>query len=376
MIGKTYAGVDASLDLTINGVAVNYDSIVNLTFEVTESLHDYACVEMSGIPTRAITDYQGAVVKFVANTGPKFRHEFYGSIEVVEPVAVSRDGFVNGFPFQGAKLHCYGNSYRMRGKKSRVWESITVQDMAEEMADTYGFSLDVPKVLLSSTRHVQQAESDWATLVRYCGIHGLRVNVHGTHMHIYDPMKALSRNRSLHRLAYKGINAHPGKIVEFKGHFGRDASDGTYYDVVVPVMGPVEYEVRSSEVLGTSGSQFDKRVVDAVDSYAEAKRIIHAEARDSYDWHADVEVDGLAGCYPGGIVDVADYRGEFDGFWYVKSVKHTINTNAFFSNLKLSRNVSEPLRSTATSAYRTPPVAVLRNGVWKSSKKKVTIYNA
>ena len=376
MIGKTYAGVDASLDLTINGVAVNYDSIVNLNFEVTESLHDYACVEIAGIPTRAITDYQGASVRFVAQTGPKFKHEFYGVIHVVEPVAVARHGLVNGFPFQGAKLHCFGTSHRMRGKKSKVWEKATVMDMAESLADTYGFSLAVPNVKLAATRYVQTAESDWSAIVNYSAMHGLRVNVHGTHMHIYDPMKALSRNRSLHKLAHRGIKAHPGKIVEFKGRFGREAADGTYYDVVVPVMGQAEFAARSSDVLGTSGAQFDTQVLDAVDSYAEARRIIQAEARDHYDWHADVEVDGLAGCYPGGIVDVSDYGGEFDGFWYVKSVKHNINTNVFATHLSLSRNVSEPLRSSTTAAYQPPPPVEMKNGVWKASKKKVTVYNA
>lgn len=377
MIAKQFTGVSASIDVTISDRAVKYDSIVNIEIDLAENLHDYMCLSIAGIPPRAITDYYGAPVYMKVSYGAKYKHEFYGTIEEVEPISKTRDGYLNGSAFQQAKLHCYGPSYRMRSHNTKVWDQVSLPDMAERMADDYGFSLDVPNKRTIYKRFAQTGESDWQALVRFCKDHGYRVNVHGTHMHIYDPANALGRVNSFHKVRTVGESGPrnaPGKLMEMHGHFGRDARDGSVYDTVVPVLADNgdSFTVRAGELTGETAASYDAYQLDAVDTYAEAENIVRATTNDYYDYTATMTCLGLAGAVPGGIIELDKMRGNFDGNWYIKSVKHTVNTSAFITELEVSRNVKD-FSVTNTTPFTTPPRAVLR-GDWTARKQTVREY--
>jgi hypothetical protein len=379
MIAQQFHGVSAEIDLTISDRAVNYKSVVNMTMELTESLHDYLCIEIAGIPPRAIKDYYDGPVHLKVSYGARYVQHFHGKIETVEPVSKAADGYTNASPFQSAKLHCYGTSYKMRTEKNRIWERTSLTDMARELADTYGFSLDVPKLPIVYKRVVQQGESDWQVLVRIVTDHGLRVNVHGTHMHIYDPQNAYSRNTSFHRIrsiSEYGPRQAPGKLIEMKGAFGRSVKDGSFYDLVVPVMedNGTYYDIRSSEVTGKSGAVLEKRLLDTVDTYGEAKNLIRAAVNKDYDFNAEIMCQGLAGCVPGGVVELDKMHGGFDGNWYVKSVKHTVNTSAFLTTVEVARDSESDLPLTSTTTFTRPPVAVLNTDDWQAKRKTVREY--
>jgi phage protein D len=372
------AGVSAQLDLTFDNVAVDYDSIVDITFEVDENMHDYACVVIRGIPVRAVNDYIGTNVLLIVSSGAQFRHDFEGTVESVEPVSRAREGVVNGSPFQTAKIHCYGNSYRMRGKRSRVWENVSLQGMASTLAGNYGFSSCSIAPKRSIPRFVQENESDWEAIVRYASLYGFKVNLHGTHLHVYDPMAALSRSRSLHKLTTteRGKANVPGKVTSFQADVGRHAVDGIHKDATVHVMTDSgrRFTVSSSGVQGLPPGEFPHHMNHTVDTYAEAKAIIDSEARREYDYVGSVSCIGVAGAFPGGVVDLDRYRSGLDGFWYVSSVKHSIHSGSFSSALTIKRFAEKPLSLTSTQAYVKPPVSIIKNGRWEASKYLRTHY--
>jgi len=378
MIVPGTTGVSAKLDLTFDQVAVDYDSIVDIQLQADENLHDYACVTINGIPTRAVNDYVGVNVRFIVSTGANYVHEFFGTVDFVEPVSSASGGLVNGSPFQTAKVHCYGNSYRMRGKTSKVWEHTTLDQMANKLAHRYGFSSSVIKPKRSIPRFVQESESDWEALVRYASVYGYKVTLNGTHLHIYDPLAAMARFRSFHRLSTADVDKvdSPGKVYKFEAMVGRAAVDGIHKDACVTVMDPSgrQYDLTTSKVRGTSGGKFTVRENHVVDSYAEGRAIIDAATRSAYDFQATVECLGVAGAYPGGVVDLTGYRSDLDGLWYVSSVKHSVHSGSFTSILEIKKFAEMPLSFTATQPYSKPPSSVISKGEWVSSRDSVACY--
>lgn len=381
MIIPGFAGVSATLDITIDNRSVNYSSITQIDFEVDEDMHDMCTIEIKGIPARAVSEYHQAPTRVTMSNGAKYVHDFTGTIEKILPVSNTIEGTVNGSPFQSAKLVCFGASYAMRAKKSRLWEGYSVHEMATEMAKEYGFSVSAIQVRPSYPRYLQTAESDWAALVNFCHMHGLRVNLHGTHLHVYDPQLAAVRARSYHvltTLSTSSFKVIPGKITNFKGSLGRSASDGVYENTVVSVFEDhdVQYDVSTAEIRGTTESpRFEERLGHIVDSYAEAKAIINSRLTESYDYHATVDCLGLPGCYPGGVVTVDEYRSDVDGEWYVKGVSHSIHSSAFTTTLKLAKNVEVPLSDRPVAPYRTPPPSILYKGEWAAAKEAIDVYS-
>jgi len=381
MIIPTFSGVRAELDITFDNVPVNYRNIVSIEFEVDENMHDYACVTLKGIPTRALDDYQGVNTYFKLSSGAKYVHEFVGTVEFIVPTSLAREGLMNGSPFQSAELRCYGASYRMRGAVSKVWNLTSLDEMAISMGRKYGFSVDAPRMPLVYDKYLQSAESDWDALVKYSSMHGMRVNLHGTHLHVYDPVMALGRQRSLHKLntsGRTGLSNTPGKIVEFHPVVGSGASDGVYENTIVTVLNDAgeEYDVSSQDVLGTSGQpRFTRREPHLAHSLREAKASVYSSAANRYDFSASVKCLGLAGAYPGGVVDVDRYNAVVDGYWYVKGVRHLINSSIFSSSLTLMKNRNRGLsEGDSVTPYVDPPLPDLVDNTWVASIRRFNRY--
>ena len=126
--------------------------------------------------------------------------------------------------------------------------------------------------------------------------------------------------------------------------------------------------------IGNSGAVLDKRLLETVDTYGEAKNLIRAAVNEDYDFNAEIVCQGLAGCVPGGVVELDRMRGGFDGNWYVKSVKHTVNTSAFMTELEVARDSEAELPVTGTTTFTAPPVTVLDGTDWKAKRKTVREY--
>lgn len=383
MIYKHPYGVSPTLSVTIDGASVAYDTIKEVEVFLEENLHDMAILSMVSLPPRATAAYRGRPVQVTLSTGGTYFHEFVGYVVDVVPQAVTHAGTSNGSPFQDAKLVCLGSSYMMRGATSKVWGNMRLDEVAIDLSSKYGFSVDVPADPLVFAPMVQSNESDWQFIVRYSKMMGYAVTLHGSHLHVFDPYKAAARSISFNKLiSPKDVSAtiapHPGNIATLSANLTNSHPDGVYKDTVVTVHtdGLDVFDVSLRELRGiTKPALFRDRVSDAVDSYEQAVRAIQEQSKEHYDFTAEVECLGIAGCVPGGVVKVDEYGGEVDGLWYVKSVTHKLNSGVFVSRLGLGKNISsELLIDTPVSAYTPPPAPALIKDSWVASRRIQRVY--
>lgn len=382
MIIKTPYGVSPTIDIAIGGASVDYSALNTLAIFLEENKHDMLLIGMAGLPARAVTEYRNKPVQLKYDTGAGYTDHFIGYVTEVRPVDMTVAGFINGSPFNDVTIVCLGVSYDMRGKKSRSWIGTKLSDVAEEFSRTYGFSMDCPSVPLLFDTMIQSDESDWQFLVRYSNIHGLSVSVHGTHLHIYDPYKAAGRQISYNKLftatgSRGDTSPSPGKVTNFRGSFMDNHADGVYRDTIVAVQQPngVSFDVTSREVFGvTSSPRFTDRVSTSAENYAEAERMIRAQSRTSYDYTANVECLGIAGCQPGGIVYLDNYTTDWDGLWYVNGVEHNIASGAFITKLCVSRNGVSELETPVQVARFVPAPESVFDTTWRTSRRLFNVY--
>lgn len=384
MIHKNPYGVSPTLEITVANTPFDYTSVNLVELLLEENKHDTLILHVSGVPPRAITEYYGRPVLVKFSTGGNFSEEFYGYVEDVRPESFTGFGLMNKSPFQSAKIVCMGTSYVMRGTTSNTWNGYRLSDIAKELASKYSFSLDAPSDNLVHDAILQTNESDWNFITRYSSLLGYSVNVHGTHMHVYDPYKALSRQNSYHKLVTVrqtrgSVTPSPGQVIEFTGTFSKRHIDGEYKASRIAVVGNDNsmYDLSSNqlETAHNGVARYRNRIATYASSYEEADRYIKSRAKKDYDYYATVRVVGLAGCRPGGIVSIDNYNGEFDGFWYVQKVAHTIHSDAFYTEIDIARNFNSELRFTNTEKYRIPPPPVFGKTSWGSSDRVVNEYS-
>lgn len=380
MIRKSNIGVSPTLQVSVGEVEIDYNSLMSIVMDYTLDNHDLCKVTMAGVPARFITEYIGKGIRVKIDTGVSYVSEFYGTIEQATPSHVTKAGSVNGNMIQEAVFVCMGASFAMRGSTSRSWRNYSLQDMATEFCDKYGFSLDIPSDPLIFPNMMQSLESDWNILVRYCHIMGYCVTVHGTHMHIFDPHKAAGRMISYHEIVTPtrtSITASPGQIVAFDGKFSRFAADGRTIDALATVHTDtgVVYDVTTSEVLGLSSpAEFSNPLSMTAENHLQAERMIKAAYRDTYDYEASVTVLGMAGAFPGGIVKLDRYDGFFDGLWYVNGVSHSVRSGEFLTTLDLRKNKVDTLIDLAVDTFSTPPPPTFINSKWGSTLRTTNVY--
>jgi phage protein D len=383
VIVKGQYGVSPTLVLSINGVAVDYFAVNEVELLLEVNLHDMLTITMAGLPPRAMSEYRNQPVYCSMDIGGGFLAEFHGYVVHVGGVSTTSGGLLNGSPFQDAKLVCLGTSYEMRGGDSRVWKDERLQDVALELSSEYGFSVTVPQDSLVLSPMLQDNESDWQFLVRYAGMLGFDVTMHGTDLHIFDPYKAYSHQTSFHRLRTAkdlraGVVPTPGQISKFKVTMAEHHPDGVYKDTVVAVHQDDNqiFDVSLRELRGlTAPARFSNRLRDSVDTYDQAVRVINADSKEQYDYRATATVLGLPGCMPGGVVQVDSYgTTEVDALWYVQSVRHHLTSGAFISELSLARNINSELLPSSVKAYTSPPAPRLVDGKWVPTKRLLNVY--
>lgn len=386
MIRKNPQGVSPTFELTIDDAAVNYQALNSLKLTLGENRHDLLKIGMAGVPTRAITEYRTKAVRLDINTGPGYTETFTGYVENVLPGSKTNQGLLNRSPFHDVTIVCLGASYEMRGARSKVWEGYKLSDVAQEFANKYLLSLDVPMDNLLYNQVIQSEESDWQFLVRYAKLLGYSVTCHGTHLHIFDPYDASQRGISYNKLltlrkGSRGGRPHPGVVLEFEGRFKDDHPDGVYKDTVVTVMQEdgTQFDVSTSDLKGLSGpARFTNRVSLHAESYEEAVRIIEATNKQMYDYEAQVKTVGMLGCRPGGVVDLDGYGGEFDGMWYVEGVEHNVTSGVFTTDLNIKRNVNSELNEyrNVPALTRVPePYFDHRNNTWRTRRDQYRVYS-
>lgn len=387
MIFNTGSHLSPKISIEIGNVEVNYVSITTINLELTSNKHDTLTLHMNGIPSKAITDYVGAPVRFSISNGPGRSQQFVGYVLYVEPSYNSSAPIVNESVFYSAKIVCLGASIVMKSARSRVWGATTIHKVAQEIASTYEFSLSCFKDSFVIRNAVQSNESDWKFLTRLCDLYGYSMTVHGTHMSVWEPFQSIGRRPSLDRLvpttAYSGPN--PGTILKLDGTFGYLTPDGESYKYrissiddtgnVSTVSDPIEGPVDSWSGTGETPS-YISTITDIASSVGEGQKMLDAKRRKNFAFNAHVTVSAGAGNVPGGIVLVEGYKADFEGPWYVQSVHHHISKSGYFTEMHISRdyNTSGTYVTPSVDIASNPPESNYVDNKWVASKQLVDLY--
>ena len=390
MIFKSNFPQAPDVDIVLSGASVDYTSIDSIEIDLSENAHDMAVIEFVGLPTSAITDYVGVPVYITISASPVQQTAFYGYVSYVEPMMYTRRGLVNKSPAQRAKVVCFGASQAMMDQKSKVWENTTVPKMVDEIASRYGFSYSVPSDRFVWDRLLQSHESDWSFLVRSCNSIGYYVTCNGTHIHVYDPYKTISRRLPYVELqtvssTLGNMNYAPGRILEFHGTFGDKTPDGVSDATKMIGTDPTGVTITSEEVVNGQQStgfgemvkpRFTNTLTTEVDSIQMLNKFVGAINRSRYPYNATVSITGLPDPVPGSVAKIDRYDSYFDGYWLVKSVKHRISRSNYVTDLTIatdSTNKAAPAVA-PIAAFTTPPTPTLNNNSWSSSAPLEEVY--
>jgi len=376
MIVKTTSPGSASVDVDIDGVFYDPMSVVRVETELGENEHDLAVIYMAGIPPRSITNMLNRPVKITTRINTTLRSVFYGYVISTHPLAVTREGRLNNSLFQQTKIVCLGASSDLRSKKTRTWEEPLLADIATALSEEYRLSFTIPRDRFRLPRLVQRGESDWNLLVKAASKLGYAVTCHGTNIHVYDPSKLLGRGLPFIELTtpkQENLGYAPGRILEFDGSFrpSLHAKDkrvhfldvmGTSFNISTSELGLRDYYGRPLESRIT-----EEQVINA-SSYEEAAKALTAIENFHFAFNAKVVTTGVPDAVPGSIAQLNNYNSNFDGFWVVRSVHHTVVRDGFTTEFQISRNTTndDPPTLPSIDRYREPPVPLLIGDKWKS----------
>ena len=389
MIFKTASPISPDVLIAIDNVNVDYMALQRISIEQRENQHDLLTLDFSGFNPELFTSYLEKPVTVTISYPNLESCDFYGYITFIEPTAVTNQGLVDGSPFQMVRVYCLGASYLMKSKTSKVWENVSLYDIALEIAEKYDYSLSIPKDTYRFTRVAQTAESDWELLVRLSKKLGYVVSNHGTHIHIWDSYKALRREVSYATLnTIKGLNGdvtpNLGQIIMFEAQYGAITPEATRAPDIIHVLdrdGKVS-SISSSLITETSGlgnpiqSIFTNVLNENADTYEMGHRAVSAALRTGFSVTAKVMITGLPTLRPGSIVKINKYESDFDGYWYVQEVHHQITKSELVSYLKIATD-STPVTTLSPNVvrpYKAPPEPNLIKGKWVTGSHSIEIY--
>ena len=381
-----------NVTVEIDGVDVNiYSSVERVDVNLRQNEHDHARIVLAGIPAMSVTDYvdRPVLVHIAVPYGEGFT--FVGFINDIEPTHKARDGRVEGGLLQEATLTCLGASAAMRGVKARMWKDFTVKDMVEVMSVDYKFSYSCPDSAPTIPSMSQRGLSDWEALTKACVQSGLAVNVHGTEIHVWNPLNSLRHGAPSGTLqslgATSGVEHAPGNIMEFSGVFGSAHAYGDVNSEKISILdehGKL-LTAESSDLLNTSvapgtvvtSTLTDVLPIEAV-SLSDARRKLAATRAYSSAYVAKVVTTGVAGPIPGSAIAVQGFNGEFDGLWLVRGVEMKTNQGHFLTEWELSRRTkgNSLQRKDVLSTYERAPHPLLQSGAWRSATRRANVYSS
>lgn len=386
MIFTSHSRISPNINFVIDNAPMRYMSIVQMELGLAENQHDILRVRVAGVPPRLLTEYLSKPVLCYWGFGVD-KHEFCGYIASVEPSFRNSDGVINGSPFQLVELVCMGASYRMRAKKTRLWENASIQSVATTLADEYKFSVSSVTESFAYPRIIQSEESDWEFLNKVAHMYGLSVSMHGTHIHVWNPMNALGRQISYHELknikARNGdVKTYPATILSMQGIFGDSIDPLSSHELSATVLDNQGKTYTSNNFNETTGfgKTIDIKISDNISinatSTTMADSIVTANSRGINTLTAKLSLTGTAGVLPGGIVSISNFESNFEGFWYVKEVTHTVTRDEFFTQMTVSRKDTNDINAYMTMQSTMPevPESSFVDNVWRSSRQMEDIY--
>lgn len=360
----------------IDGVEMNYLSVRSITLMLDEDQHDTVRVLMSGVPPRLVTELGGRPVYMSWTVGAR-QHVFCGYVYATKPIGKTRQGVVNTSQIQEMEITCLGSSSIMRGKKVRTWSGVTLKNLVHELSKQYLLSYSIPRDTITLPNIVQSEKSDWEMLVQVADMLGYSVNVHGTHLDIWERSQYLAR-RKFYCEAVSAQNPTgrvfdgPGQILELDGFFEPN---------IVTVTSGISSDNSKTGLVGpykrNTGSGKDvmpmyryEKQVNTISTLL-AERIARAANKHTFPYGIRVVTTGICGVTPGSVMNVVDYNSYFDGLWCVTGVTQTAGRDRFVTEIKAVRDTTdeEVVKLPAGIKVSTPPNPLLRNETWVSAKQ-------
>lgn len=385
MIVTGSSPLELKFDVIIDGAFVDKVSIQKASIELRENMHNLAVLDVAGIPPEYLTSYMNRPISIRVGVGNISAHYFVGYITYLEPVSTNKDGLVNKSPFQMTKLYCLGPTSVMRSHKTRVWNSMTLPQIAAQLASEHNFSISVPNNSYVFPRRVQDGKSDWAVLVEAANYLGYRVMSRGAHIDIWDPYALLSRNNgAVPIFAMTGnqgnVTADVGQVIKFQAYVGTSTPYGDYVPKTVHAL--IGSEIRTVTVEQASGYGEPLPQALVYEAAENAQSMEQAEAflkgKKRFPITANVDIVGHPAIEPGTLVNLYKYDSGLDGIWVVQSACHDMVKGSAMTYLTLVRDsvdVGELLSPTTVSS---PPLSIpepiVRNNVWMSPRELVHVY--
>jgi len=374
--------------VVISGKSVDYTSIQSVSFSIAENKHDVATISFNGLIPKAITDYIGAPVYISIATSPAQVAYFYGYVAYISPESQARQGLINNSPFQTAHLTCVGASYDMKAQKNKAWDNVSLPTIVSTLASSYNYSYSVFNDPFVWSRLVQSKQSDWEFLANAVKALGYGMTINGTHIHVYDPHKALSRQLPYVELktlrgAENSPEYFPGRIMEFTGTFGDITPDGTSSDFeyigldntgdTITATSAEEHSLLGEKV----SSRFTHQIGTNITSVEMLRKFAEASGRVLYPYTANVVTTGIAEPVPNSVAKIDNYDSNFDGYWLVKEVTHTVTRANYVTEMKLVTDSLSTLSPTVRpgAAYEFPPSPKLSTSDrWESALEYNNVY--
>lgn len=389
MIFTNTSQLSPTFKMTVDGVPIDYLQLQRVNLELNENMHDVAVLEFTGLDPETIHLFIESAITFSIELPDRTPSYFHGYIIYIEPTSVSSDGTVDGSPFQVTRVYCFGASYRMKGLNSRVWENMTLANIATSLAEKHLFSVSVPVDNYTFPRLVQSGQSDWSFLVDSAVRLGYNVSLHGTHIHIWDSYKALTRKISYSPLyTLRGLKGnaspYPGQILSFEGRIGNVTTDGARSVDTIHTL------TKEGEVLSVSNQlsaefsgmgapvlrKFSNTLNVNSDSFEMSEKLVTGAMRRKFPMTASVTVSADPSISPGGVVRVNEFNAKFDGYWYVRGVRHELFQTNMLTHLSLAKDslnevITTPLH---VSEFVSPPNPAFVDGSWVSERGFVNVY--
>lgn len=383
MIFRSNTPLSPSVEVSISGVPFDYLSLQQVELDLSEDKHDLIRLRVTGMPPKTVVSFVNAPVRVSWSQGNQ-GHEFRGYVAYVLPTYQSNVGLINNSPLQVTDVICMGASFVMKAKKNRLWEKVSLEAIVSKLALEYRFSYEIPQDNFRFFRLVQSGESDWEFLLRVVHDLGYSMTAHGTHIHVFNRMRAVTRNISYHRLLIPGrssLSLEPNQILRFDGTVGYVTPEGNSNVDTLSVLdnaGKVTTLSRTSPTTRTGDALpnlFTDQLSGTSTSVDYARKTLASRGRHKFPFSAKIEATGTPGVLPGGLVLVDDFESQFDGLWYVTDICQTLTRDRHYSEISVLKDTTKGTISGAANARNiNVPPSVLSGGAWRSSSQTGTTY--
>ena len=212
-------------------------------------------------------------------------------------------------------------------ERTQVWENVTLQNIAAEIAERTGVALvyDAPEIKIKAIE--QSKQNDCAFLSDLCKKYGLSLKVYNSKIIIFDRIERKRRPPSYY------VTLGECSSWDFDTELVGSYTGGE----IAYTTGDSEEDIIYST--GTAGRWL--KVNERADSLADAqKKLISALDEANHDITVlNLSMPGQPNMYPAQCLQFAGLGVNVDGKYYINSISHNVSPSGYTSKLNLSKVV-------------------------------------